>query len=328
VDNFLGFGVGSVVPVGYYDRDQGVWVPANNGVVVKLLDTDTTGIVDALDADGDDQPDDLNENGSFSDEVMGLDDPTKYQPGSTFWRVAVSHFSPWDFNWPYGPPSSSIPPNPEGEPISDQQNENDNERVICSYVEDRSRIFHEDIPIPGTDMTLHYASNRVEGYKTVISVPASGATVPASLQSIIVEMKVAGRTFTEVLSPLPSQKAEFVWDGLDFLGKQVFGTAPAFIKLGFLYPAYYMTPSDFQQAFGQTTSGTVTTIRARQEIVFWKKSEVEVSSPYSAIAEGWTLSPHHFSEPKEAVIYKGDGTKLKDKVLLPISWRKPDRFSV
>ncbi|MBN2517165.1 MAG: hypothetical protein JXC33_14170, partial [Deltaproteobacteria bacterium] len=34
VNNFLSFDVGMVVPVGYYDRDRGVWVPADNGVVV------------------------------------------------------------------------------------------------------------------------------------------------------------------------------------------------------------------------------------------------------------------------------------------------------
>ena len=33
------------------------------------LGTDSDGIVDALDADDDDQPDDLNHNGSFTDEV-------------------------------------------------------------------------------------------------------------------------------------------------------------------------------------------------------------------------------------------------------------------
>ena len=65
VDNFLGFGVGGAVPVGYYDRDRAVWIPSDNGVVVKLLDTDTDGIVDALDADGDDLPDDLNNDGFF-----------------------------------------------------------------------------------------------------------------------------------------------------------------------------------------------------------------------------------------------------------------------
>ncbi|MFC1829702.1 hypothetical protein ACFL0O_08825, partial [Thermodesulfobacteriota bacterium] len=73
-DNFLGFDVGEIVPVGYYDRNKGVWVPSDNGVVVKLLDTDTDGVVDAIDTDGDDQPDDLNNDGSFSDEVTGLDD--------------------------------------------------------------------------------------------------------------------------------------------------------------------------------------------------------------------------------------------------------------
>ncbi|MBN2688718.1 MAG: hypothetical protein JXR85_11155, partial [Deltaproteobacteria bacterium] len=36
VDNFLGFDVGEIVPVGYYDRDRGVWVPSDNGGVVKL----------------------------------------------------------------------------------------------------------------------------------------------------------------------------------------------------------------------------------------------------------------------------------------------------
>jgi Carboxypeptidase regulatory-like domain len=81
VDNFLGFEVGEAVPVGYFDRNEGVWVPQNNGVVVKLLDENTDGIVDALDADGDNLPDDLNQNGTYDDEVRGLDDPSRYIPG-------------------------------------------------------------------------------------------------------------------------------------------------------------------------------------------------------------------------------------------------------
>jgi len=237
VDNFLGFNVGEVVPVGYYDRDRGVWVPSDNGVVVRLLDTDANGIVDALDSDGDDQPDDLDDDGLFSDEVAGLDDPSNYQPGATFWRVAVTHFTPWDYNWPYGPPSDAVSPNPPGEPKADLQEPSRDpcETDTGSFVDDRGRIFHEDIQVPGTGMALHYASNRVEGYKTVISIPVSGTSVPASLQRIVVEMNVAGRTFTEVLSPLPDQRAEFAWDGLDFLEKKVFGSVIASIKTGFFY---------------------------------------------------------------------------------------------
>jgi hypothetical protein len=143
VDNFLGFDVGMVVPVGYYDRDRGVWIPADNGVVVKLLDTDTDGVVDALDADGDDQPDDLNNDGLFSDEVTGLGDVGRYTPAATFWRVEVTHFTSWDFNWPFGPPLDAIASNAEGAPDADWQKdeEKDCKNQTGSLVEERRRIF-------------------------------------------------------------------------------------------------------------------------------------------------------------------------------------------
>ncbi len=100
VDNFPDFDVGEIVPVGYYNRDRGVWTPSKNGVVAQLLDTDWDGIVDALDATGDGLADDLDNDGLFNDEVEGLDDEGRYLPDATFWRFAVTHFSPWDCNWP------------------------------------------------------------------------------------------------------------------------------------------------------------------------------------------------------------------------------------
>jgi len=207
VDNFLGFDVGEAVPVGYYDRDRGVWVPEDNGVVVRLLDTDTDGIVDALDADGDDQPDDLDGDGNVSDEVIGLNDALRCLPGSTFWRFEVTHFSPLDCNWPYGPPADAEAPNSDGESSFDKEKPKGCNTAVNSYVNHRSRVFHEDIPIPGTDMTLHYASNRVKGYVQKITVPASGETVPASLKRIIVRVNAAGRTLKKIFNPLPNQMA-------------------------------------------------------------------------------------------------------------------------
>lgn len=320
VDNFLGFDVGEIVPVGYYDRDRGVWVPSDNGVVVRLLDKDSDGIVDALDSDDDDLPDDLDGDGSFSDEVNGLDDFDAYPPGATFWRAAVSHFTPWDCNWPYGPPMDAISPNPEGEPSVDQQIEDDCKGSNCSFVEERSRIFHEDIPIPGTDMTLHYASDRVEGYKTVISVPASGATVPTSLKAIIVRVKVAGRLFENRLSPLPNQIAEFVWDRRDQLGKMVMGATIAKISVGFLYDAVYYTGGSFQQAFAQTGK-SVTSIKARKEVLSWKHNRTVIKpeiNDANLIAHGWTFSSHHrTSGPKHlSPLSKGDGTTIKHNSLV------------
>ncbi|MGD9234231.1 MAG: hypothetical protein PVH67_10255, partial [Desulfobacterales bacterium] len=316
VDNFLGFDVGMAVPLGYYDRDRGVWVPEENGRVVKLLDTNADGIVDALDSDGDDQPDDLNGNGTFTDEIKGLENQQKYQPDSTFWRVAVTHLTPWDCNWPYGPPADATPP-PGDIPIADQQQP---ELKICptntnSFVDDRGRIFNEDIPIPGTDMTLHYASNRVEGYQTSISVPASGETIPSSLKSIIVNIKVAGRTFEQILNPLPNQNVEFIWDGLDYLGKPVNGSILAHISVGFLYNAVYYDARNFDQAFAQA-GDQITSIRTRQEVISWRHNNLTVYSEIKSkgvIGEGWTFSSQHQVSPINLyTLHKGDGTIIKN----------------
>jgi len=325
VENFLGFDVGEIVPVGYYDRDRGFWVPSDNGMVVRLLDTDMDGIVDALDADGDDQPDDLNDNGSFRDEVIGLDDAAKYPPGSTFWRVAVPHFSSWDCNWPYGPPSDAVPPNPEGEPKTDQQVEKDCKMSCSSFVEERSRIFHEDVPIPGTDMTLHYASNRVRGYYHKITVPASGETVPESLTSITVKLEVAGRCFKQILDSLPNQKAEFIWDGLDYLGRPVNGPTSAHVRVGFVYEMVYLSSGNFAKAFAQA-GGAATTIVARRAWTSWMRSSLFMNAAQGDIAEGWTLSIRHVVSLTDlSTLVKGDGNITRNNASV-ITRASDERF--
>jgi RHS repeat-associated protein len=327
VENFLGFSVGSVVPVGYYDRDRGVWVPSNNGVVVQLLDTDGDGIVDAIDATGNGQSTDIYGNGNFQQAVIGLGDPSKYKPGTTYWRVEVTHFTPWDCNWPYGPPPDARPPNPNGQPTDSQTKDQNNpcKTSGASYVEDRSRVVHEDIPIPGTDMTLHYASSRVKGYNNTISVPASGSSVPASLMNIIVRLEVAGRTFEQILPPQPNQKAEFVWDGLDVWGKQVTGSTNASISIGFEYIEIYYNPGDpyangaRMEAWGRAGGENVAAIRGQQEMYSWINYEIALpEAVISRIADGWTLSPHHYltatiATPLNAApLYKGDGTIINN----------------
>jgi hypothetical protein len=307
--------------VGFYDRDRGVWVPSNNGKVVKLLDTDSDDIVDALDANGDNLPDDLDSDGSYDNEVAGLDDLAAYPPGSTFWRVSVSHFSPYDCNWPYGLPEDAIAPNPAGEPNADQQKdeEKDCNGSNASFVEERSRIFHEDIPIPGTDLTLHYASNRVQGYKTIITVPASSA-VPNSLKNIVVKVEVAGRIYETVLAPLPNQKAEFEWDGLDNNRREVLFPLEARISVGFVYDSVYYIAGDFKQAFAQAGS-IITGISSRQEVIAWKYYNLTVYPPKSKGksigAEGWTLSAyHHLNLNAPSILFKGDGTKINENAMI------------
>jgi len=327
VNNFLGFDVGGIVPVGFYDRDRGVWVPSDNGVVVKLLDTDSDGIVDTLDADGDDQPDDLNSNGSFTDEVTGLEDNEKYAPGATFWRVAITHFSPWDCNWPYGPPDGATGPNPPGLPSHDTpggsggtDGNNDSCSLVSSFISHLGRIYHEDIPILGTDMTLHYASNRVEGYQYKITVPVSGDTVPGLVERIIVKVEIAGRTLRQELPALPNQNTDFMWDGLDYLGRRVKNPVTAEVFIEYIYPAIYRSPwQSSSAAFGQP-GAFVTQVRARQEMALGSSYQL-IIQPYPAVeggsivADGWTISAHHqLSATDPSTLHKGDGQTVSNNL--------------
>jgi len=324
VNNFLGFPVGSIVPVGFYDRDKGLWVPSENGVVVNLLDVDSNGIVDALDADGDGQPDDLNDDGFYIDEVKGLNDQQRYLPGTTYWRAALEHFSPCDLNWPIGAPVEAVTPNADGITVVDQQDSgkpgtdgpsSGDLQCIASFVEQRSRVFHEDIPILGTDMTLHYTSSRVAGYKPgVITVPASGGTVPDSLLKIIVEVNVAGKNFKVELPPEPNQIAEIEWDGLDYLGKPLTGTVIAYVKIGFVYNGVYYLPRSYGPAFGQPGEGAFT-IPSREEVTLWQYGKVPIARSAGVVAEGWTLSGHHQLSPlNPGILFKGDGTISENNV--------------
>src|SRR3989304_5500587 len=63
-------------------------------------------------------------------------------PGATFWRVAVTHFTPWDCNWPYGPPLDAAPPNAAGVPAVDQQQTEEKtcSEEVGSFVDESSRI--------------------------------------------------------------------------------------------------------------------------------------------------------------------------------------------
>ncbi|MBI5583783.1 MAG: SMP-30/gluconolactonase/LRE family protein, partial [Deltaproteobacteria bacterium] len=303
VDNFLGFNVGDVVPVGFYDRDRGAWIPADNGKVVRLLDTNGDGVVDAY-ADG---------QGQYP--APGLTDTARFVPNSTFWRVEISHFTPWVCNWPYGPAPGAIEPNPPGPPVVTRADATREITCINSYVDDRGCVFHEDLPLPGTDFWLHYAADRTPGYKPRITIPASGPAVPASLIRILVRMELAGRTFEAVLPPQANQQTEFIWDGLDHLGREVTGSTQARIRIGFEYPAvYYAGSSIFEQAFAQPGS-TATWIQARENIIAWRDSRLTVDRGESDLARGWTLSSHHLLNPSDpGTLHKGDGTRLKNNV--------------
>lgn len=312
VENFLGFEVGSAVPMGYYDREKSKWVAADNGVVVKLLDTDGDNKTDALDSTGDDEPDDLNGDGSFSDEIKGISNDAKYVAGNTYWRSEISHFTPWDYNWPYGPPDGAHPPKDDPEVDQDDDKENDCKANVNSYITAKTRIFHEDIPISGTGMSLHYSSKRTEGYRHLISV-SSHAPIPSSSTGLLIKLEIAGKEIEQ----LPSQSiniGEFVWDGKDIDGNSVVGDIQGTASIGYIYPTVYKeSAAAFRRSFGRAGSGMAATVPA-EPIIFWRRKKITVNvspktNPVNGVANGWTLTGHNRAFGK--IIAKGNGEMEK-----------------
>ena len=313
VDNFLGFEVGAVVPVGSYDRDEGIWVASRNGVVVTLLDTDGDGVVDGIDRDGDGQPDDLNGNGNLRDEALGLADTQFYRPGATFWRIEVDHFSPWDFNWcSFVSLMKMLGFNIAS--LQEQLCPDCPQAATGSSVGDESQIFYENIAIPGTGLSLAYASDRAEGYHQLISVPVSGEEVPASVKRIEVELDIAGRKLTRTLDPSPNQVTEFVWDGRDLRNNRVLHKVTAAVNIGYVYDSYYMDSGYMEMAFGWFGT-TPTTVPTRDEVINWRRSQLAINPAEKGhgLAQGWSISAHHQLSPTDpTTLHKGDGSVLRN----------------
>ncbi len=317
--NTYGFAVGTPVPLGFYDRSIGKWIPRDNGVVVELLDLNGDGAVDAVDATGDGEPNDLNGSGLFSDEVLGLDQVDEAQPGTIYWRLLVDHFSPGDPNYPGAPANASPPdadnPNPD---TPDNQPDNDNPSKDPS-VDVRSRVLHHDVGLPDTDLMLHYASSWAPGYAVPISIPVSGPEVPDSLNNIVVQYSLAGKLIEELLPGEANQSVTFFWDGLDFTGKYATQRMMLDIKVGYGYKAQYTTSSNVQEqarnfaAMGVDLSG----VSAAGPITLWREYRIPIYNfqPQNlqetwSMGNAWTLRNYYFYDPTSFTVLRGDGVKI------------------
>jgi hypothetical protein len=93
-----------------------MWIPLASGRIIKIIDV--TGGMANLDIDGDDDSDATDAAGYTG---LGITDAERthlgtnlYSTGQSLWRVQLSHFSPIDLNWQFGPPPP--PPSPRPSP--------------------------------------------------------------------------------------------------------------------------------------------------------------------------------------------------------------------
>jgi RHS repeat-associated protein len=262
LENFLDFNVGSAVPVGWYDRERGVWVPEPNGRVVEVVG-ETDGRADVnLDRDPGADPDRYAEFGltdAEREEVAAL-----YEPGQSLWRVQLSHFSPIDCNWlgrrlgPDATPDPQDPPQPDvPDPDRDDPDPDDDCKRSGSIIGCENRTLGEMVPVNGTPFALHYESDRVPGRKSdrLLHIPITSDQVPEGLKRVDVRVSVAGRFETRTFEPAPDQTWLFEWDGKDAYGRAVSGAAKSRVDVTYHYRAYRQQEIDDAIANAEVVRG-------------------------------------------------------------------------
>lgn len=337
VENFVGFPVGSLVPAGFYDRAGGQWVASANGRVLQVVGV-TGGLAD-LDLDGNGTADDATALAALSiTDAERARLATLYAPGQSLWRVLLPHFTPWDCNWPYGPPDDAEPPKPKPKPRDKPPRGPKPDCRKGSVIECETQTLGDVVAVAGTPFGLHYRSDRAPGRRgaNLVETRLTEATLPPGLQRVHVEVRVAGREFKEQLAPAPNLLHTFEWDGMDVYGRRLVGTQPVKVRVGFEYLAqYYATQDSFAASFNRFGAGRVTTARtgvggggggggggaisfsairtrvATPPIILYQEFETWVGvgtlDARTQALGGWTLSPHHAYDVNGRVLYLGDG---------------------
>ncbi len=305
VDNFLGFPVGLQVPVGYYDRDRGVWVPSPDGRVIKIVGI--SGQLADIDTNGDNVPDNDPSLGIAEQERAKL--ATLYNVGQSLWRAPIYHFSTYDLNYGVGPVAGA------GGPGQSQANNSNNPNPSCSFgsiIECENRSIGEVVGVVGTPFALRYQSDRTPGYKNsfTLNIPVSGETVPSPLKRIDLNVTVAGRTFTQTFVSAPNQSHTFTWDGFDGFQRELMGGQSATVLIDYIYDGFYNRPPSHAASFGLPSGSRVPgDIPARQEVSLSQKYTARVGtwSNRSAGLGLWSLNIHHAYDPVAKVLYFGNG---------------------
>ncbi len=309
-ENFRGFPVGTQVPTGYYDRINAVWVASDNGVIVEVLGE--SGGLAQLDLTGDGVAADaaaLAAAGFSDDELQRL--ATLFAPGDTLWRAPILHFTPWDTNWGWGPPTDAVVPTQRVRDPSRRHKTPDCDKK-GSIIDVVNQTVIDSVPLAGSALSLNYSSERVPGRRTTIELPyldVGGAS--SSITNINILVNIAGQNHRFSATPPTSEVLQYQWDGLDGLGREVPFSELAYLEIQYEYDANYTNPLP-QDALFATFSDPNSDILgsgAEQSIAFTNRQELLIANIDARRwgLGGWTLSTHHHYDPVAKWLLQGDG---------------------
>lgn len=89
------------------------------------------------------------------------------------------------------------------------------------------QVLQEETAIPGSDLNLMYLSSRAAGYRPVLKVTMTQATIPFNLMKVHLMVAVVGRLFQKWFPAEPNLSYTFIWDKTDAYNQRVYGLSEA-----------------------------------------------------------------------------------------------------
>ncbi len=345
-ENFVGAPVGATIPSASYDREKGRWVGERNGRVIEVV-SETGGKAD-VDIDGDGTAD------AAGLAALGITDDERatlaglYNPGDELWRMPISHFSPWDFNFPYGPPAGAQKPNLDngGDPEPPPETSC---RAKGSIIDCDHQALGEEVGVTGTPLRLVYRSDRAPGGVAAdeVRVQVTGGVLPPGLQGIKLRVDIAGQRYQRAwttpdaipttLPPIAPDISETIrWDGKDDFGRPVAGRPNATISLVYVYGfVYYEAQADLDSSWGQVGDTSIAfngraacgdiyrddAFKLSCGVPIETRRVVQVGGGHAPNAGlgGWTVSAHHHYDPLGLQLIRGDGENVSATAAGPVT---------
>jgi YD repeat-containing protein len=304
--NFLAFSVGGKVPAAYFDSTKGIWIPINNGRVVKIVSI--TGGMANLDVTGSGTASgqsNLDSLGISNDERQTL--ALLFSAGQSFMRIQASRLGPWSYCWPFGPPLTAQWPSM---PSPTKQTLDKDCTTSGSIIGIQDQTLGEVLPVTGTPFSIYYKSDRVPGRVDAYSlnIPLTGATIPSGLNRVYLVIQVEGQEIDLDFAPSPNLSYNFVWDGKDAYGRNVQGKHPVTTQIGYNYNASFQVPTA-DQAFGNTSGNPLSNRRSYTTTTLWQNWSglIGLWDETSRSLGSWSLNIHHLYDAVAKVIHFGDG---------------------
>jgi len=314
VENFLNYPVGTWVPFGYYDRQKARWIAEQDGRVVKVLSIVSGKAVVAVDS---------TQNAASATQLtaMGFTDAeltqvaTLYTPGQTLWRTRHSHFSPGDWNVSFVISAAARAPGKLGEIVARLLDKTCNK--AGSIVACENQALGEVLPITGTSASLVYHSNRARGYTAGSAIElqlSDTAALPPTIESIVLDIQIAGRQYFSELPPQRNLRTTFTWDGKDVYGRTVVGAQTATIRRGYRFSQMATVGGGGGSSFGSPPGTGVGTLASRSvfDTILWTDDlRVSLGSFRADVfgLGGWGVDVLHRYEPGTRTLLLGDGSR-------------------